>query len=137
MSLSNFFETKRKNYAAKCPHCGDPHHYTELKFPVVNDRGTWVIKCNACGEPFAVDLKNPIESPTGNCRVLERYDDEENPYVGNVEYATDTAVYKLAINDEDPVFDYSGHPIYCCPDTGEGLEQSALGSGPIDFRLVA
>ena len=114
LSLSNFAETKRKNYAAKCPHCGDPHHYTELKFPVVNDRGTWVIKCNACGESFAVDLKNPIESPTGNCRVLERYDDEENPYAGSVEYATDTAVYKLAINDEDPVFDYSSHPIYCC-----------------------
>ena len=126
MSLPNVFETRRKNYAAKCPHCGDPHHYTELKFPAVNDRGTWVIKCNACGQPFAIDLRNPIESPTGNCRVLERYDDEENPYAGSVEYATDKAVYKLAINDEDPIFDYSGHPIYCCPDTGKGLEQPAL-----------
>ncbi|WP_428515471.1 hypothetical protein [Roseovarius sp.] len=126
MSLPNIFETRRKNYAAKCPHCGEPHHYTELKFPAVNDRGTWVIKCNACGQPFAIDLRNPIESPTGNCRVLERYDDEENPYAGSVDYATDKAVYELVINDEDPIFDYSSHPIYCCPVTRKGLEQPAL-----------
>jgi len=126
LSLTNIFETRRKNYAAKCPHCGDPHHDTELKFPAVNDRGTWVIKCNTCGQPFAIDLRNPIESPTGNCRVLERYDDEENRYAGSVEYATDKCVYELAINDEGPIFDYSGHPIYCCPDTGKGLEQTAL-----------
>ncbi|WP_168798049.1 hypothetical protein [Pacificoceanicola onchidii] len=126
MSLPKAFETKRKNYAAKCPHCGDPHHYTELKFPMVNDRGTWVIKCNACSETFAVDLKNPIESPAGNCRVIERYDDEEDPYAGSVEYATDRAVYRLAINDEDPVFDFNVHPIYCCAETDEGLEKAAL-----------
>ena len=84
------------------------------------------MKCNACSEHFAIDLKNPVESPTGTCKVLERYDDEENPYAGLAEYAVEKAVYKLAINDEDPIFDYSVHPIYCCPETDEGLEKAAL-----------
>lgn len=124
--LAIMFETKTKNYAVICPHCDDPHHYIELKFPAVNDSGTWLIKCNKCGEPFAVDLKNPIESPTGNCRVIERFDDEENPYKGPVKYSIDKAVYKLAINDEDPTFTYDIHPIYCCSETDLGLEVSAL-----------
>lgn len=58
--------------------------------------------------------------------MLERFDDDEGPYSGSAPYASERAVYKLAINDEDPVFDFSIHPIYRCPMTDEGLEQAAV-----------
>ena len=129
--------SRTQNHAAKCPRCGKPHRYTEIKFPVINDRGSWLVECNECEEPFVIDLRNPEESDVGECNVLERFDDEISPYDGEAPRANDVAVYKLDLNGDHPRFAYDLHPIYCCAKNSSGLERPAFDALSCAFEDIS
>ncbi len=119
-------ENTRIKHSAKCPTCKEPHHYTEIRFSIANDRGSWLIECNECHEHFVVDLSNPEESDAGQCNVLKRFDNELEPYEGNVPRAQEIAAHNLNMNGQNLRFDFTRHPIYRCQMNGMDLEQSSL-----------
>jgi hypothetical protein len=122
------FQNQKRQHVAKCPRCGEPHHYTEIKFPAINDRGSWVIQCGKCPQRFVVHLRNPVESDAGICDVVERFDDEVDPYDGDDPPAGASAVHNLQMNREELRFDYESEPIYRCAATDDDLESAALGA---------
>ena len=120
------FENQKRQHVAKCPTCGEPHHYTEVKFPMINDRGSWVIQCGKCPQRFVVHLRNPAESDAGRCNVVERFDDDVDPYDGNDPPAGGSAVHNLQMNRDELRFSYDSDPIYRCAVTDDDLEAAAL-----------
>lgn len=63
--------TRFKKYSVTCPNCEQPHHYAEIIFSAVNDPGFWVISCSECREPFYVSVRNPHESNSGDCQIVQ------------------------------------------------------------------
>lgn len=120
------FENQQRQHVAKCPKCGEPHHYTETKFPMINDRGSWLIECSKCSLHFPVHLRNPEESDPQRCKVVARFDDDVNPYEGNDPAPRASAVHNLDMNRETLRFDYAREPIYRCAKSGGNLEVAAL-----------
>jgi hypothetical protein len=130
------FENRIKQHVANCPSCGEPHRYTAVKFPAENDRGTWLIACNECEKPFTVELRNPAESDTMQCNVIERFDDDTKPYTGVAPFASETAVYSLDMNGQRPRFKYDRNAFYHCARIGVDLEGAALGALSSQFEAV-
>lgn len=117
------FESRTLNHVAKCPRCGEPHRYTEVKLSAANDRGGWLVECNKCNGTFVVRLRNPMESDPGQCTILEQFDDDICPYDGNAPRASEIAIYDLDLNGDKPRFTYDQDPIYRCVRSGSELEQ--------------
>jgi ribosomal protein S27E len=51
-----------REMVVKCPHCAEPHPYTEVIFSTENDEGWWELDCRSCGDRFVVPVTNPGES---------------------------------------------------------------------------
>ncbi|NML06795.1 hypothetical protein [Sphingomonas sp. G-3-2-10] len=120
------FETRERHHVANCPKCDTPHRYTELKFPMINDRGSWLVACRKCGQHFVFDLRNPAESYSDDCMIVERFDNDINPYAGNAPRPGASAVYQLDMNPDQPRFDLDAFPIFKCAKSGESLEAAAF-----------
>lgn len=120
------FGQRNRSFAAKCPDCGEPHHYVEIKFPMVNDRGGWVIECSKCKMHFTVALRNPQESVAKGFTVISRFDDDHDSDERTTPAASEIAEYSLDVNSEVSRFRYGENPIYRCINTGEELESAAL-----------
>lgn len=133
----DIFETRERKNAATCPNCGTPHHYVEYKFPMVNDRGTWVIECKGCAAQFIVHLRNPRESVADGFRVLARHDDDMDPYEGDLPHAGAEAIYNLNLNEQTLSFDYAAEPLYSCVSCAENMEALALAALEHHYIRVA
>ncbi|MFD1488789.1 hypothetical protein [Ancylobacter vacuolatus] len=121
------FDAKQTQHVAKCPACGAPHHYVEVKFPIENDRGGWEVSCHKCGKPFTISLRNPEESLGRNFKILKRFDDEIGGYQGSAPPAIEVVEHSLDMNDHRLRYDYTRSPIYRCTQSGIDLEKAALG----------
>ena len=120
------FETRERQHVANCPKCDTPHHYTELKFPMINDRGSWLVACRKCGQHFVFDLRNPMESHSPDCVIVERHDDDINPYMGSAPRPGASAVYQLDMNPDRPQFDLGAFTVFKCAVSGDDLEAPAF-----------
>lgn len=125
-----------RRHVANCPACSEPHHYAEIKFPMVNDRGSWLIACGRCQQQFVVDLRNPAESDPQRCHVLARYDDEIAPYTGGAPRAGAGAVHNLDMNRQTLRFDYGAEPIYRCVRSDDDLEAPALAALQMHYPVI-
>jgi hypothetical protein len=111
-----------RKYVAKCPHCGQPHGYTEIRFNAVNDDGYWKLACQKCEKDFVIRLKNPRES-WAPFYVAEQL---EGPYTGNIaDVATEIVQHKLPAKNTSHFFDYSAAPLYVCATSNSTLETLA------------
>jgi len=126
VDLGMMFETRERHHVANCPKCDTPHRYTELKFSMINDRGSWLVACRKCGQHFVFDLRNPVESYSTDCVIVERFDDDGNPYTGNAPRPGASAVYQLDMNPDEPRIDLDAFAIFKCAKTGEDLEVAAF-----------
>lgn len=133
----DIFGTRERKNAATCPSCGTPHHYVEYKYPMDNDRGTWVIECKSCASHFIVHLRNPRESVADGFRILARHDDDFDPYEGDLPHAGAEAIYNLNLNEQTLSFDYDAEPLYCCASCGENMEGLALAALEQHYIRVA
>jgi hypothetical protein len=86
---------------------------------------------------FVIHLKNPAESDAGQCRVIERFDDDIAAYDGPAPPAGETAFYKLEMNDEKLRFNYDRSPIYCCLRTNSNLEAGAFAALSKDYYQIS
>lgn len=120
------FDTQKRQHVAKCPRCGRPHHYTEVKFPAENDRGSWLAECAGCGGTFTIALLNPDESYTGGDWIRARFDNHIDPYTGDAPAAGAVARYQLDLKEDRPRFIYDRNPIYRCGVCDADLEVQAL-----------
>lgn len=120
----------RVKHVANCPHCDQPHHYVEIRFPVENDRGYWEVECSQCKEPFVIELTNPVESG-GDIRRQVKTRHEE-PFAGDrAVVAHDVLQHNIDLNRNSWIFNYSAIPLYRCAKDSSDLERlakSALGT---------
>lgn len=121
------FDVKQTKHVAKCPFCGAPHQYVEVKFPIENDRGGWEVACHKCGKPFMISLRNPEESLARNLKILQRFDDDLGGYRGSAPPATEVVEYSLDMNENRLCYDYTRSPIYRCTQSGKDVEKAAFG----------
>lgn len=126
VDLGMMFETRERQHVANCPKCDTPHRYTELKFPMINDRGSWLVACRKCGQHFVFDLRNPMESYSTDCVIVERFDDDGCPYTGNAPRPGASAVYQLDMNPDEPRFELDAFAIFKCAKMGDDLEAAAF-----------
>jgi hypothetical protein len=126
VDLGMMFETRERQHVANCPKCDTPHRYTELRFAMINDRGSWLVACRKCGQHFVFDLRNPMESYSTDCVIVERFDDDGNPYTGNAPRPGASAVYQLDMNPDAPRFELDAFAIFKCAKAGEDLEAAAF-----------
>jgi hypothetical protein len=130
------FETKEQLHVANCPKCDTPHRYTELKFPVINDMGNWLVACRKCQQNFTIRLRNPEESYSSECKIMGRFDDDCDPYQGNAPPPGESAVYNLEMNPDLLHFESSAFSIYRCDAGGGNLEVAAYGALNSEWRYI-
>lgn len=53
-SLESLTSDRTRPMVAKCPRCGKPHHYTDLRHPIINDPGYWEVRCVECREILCI-----------------------------------------------------------------------------------
>ncbi|MFK0690902.1 hypothetical protein ACFX5Q_22260 [Mesorhizobium sp. IMUNJ 23033] len=119
---------RARSFVAKCPHpyCGEPHQYVEITFPMINDRGGWVIECKKCKKHFTVTLRNPTESIAKGFLIADCWDDDDGEYLGSAPSAEEIAKFSLDMNPDVLRFNYGQSAIYYCSDNGDEMESSAL-----------
>lgn len=93
---------------------------------MVNDRGSWLVACRECNQQFTIKLRNPVESYTDECVILQRFDDEIDAYEGDAPSPGASAVYDLDLNPDKPRFDAEAFAIYRCASSGDNLEEAAI-----------
>lgn len=120
-------------FVAKCPKCGQPHHYSEVTFSAVNDHGYWAVDCDNCRNRFAIIVNNPRESG-GNFYVAERHEDERPP--STLAVATNVLTHNIDLNHVAHVFNYAAVPLYVCAQSGTNLEEAALAALTAEFTDV-
>lgn len=108
----------------KCPHCDSLHSYQEVRFPVENDSGFWVVECDACQQDFYFPVKNPKESSFVKSHLIKRkLLDEERPE--DCLGVKEAVRYNINLNKISHQFDYSSNAIYRCRHSGSSLEAQA------------
>lgn len=111
-----------RSISAKCPRCGSPHQYREVKFDAINDPGYWKLPCNGCNVPFVIKLLN-AESSGASYYVPEKHD---GSYPGPMEdVSTEIAVHNLEPDKVEHRFNYAARPIYVCERKQTNLEGAA------------
>ncbi|NWA68524.1 hypothetical protein [Pseudomonas reactans] len=122
--------TDRTEHVANCPHCGQPHHYVEIKFQGENDHGYWEVDCPRCNQPFVIELNNPLESGGKLCKQIKAR--HEKSFAGDRStVAHDVFRHNIDLNLNVWRFNYSATPLYQCAKSSadlEGLAKTALGN---------
>lgn len=123
-------DNTRVKHVANCPHCGRPHHYIEIRFPVENDSGYWEVECSQCKVLFIIELANPLESGGDIRRQIKSK--SEKPFAGDrAAIAHDVLQHNIDLNQNTWSFNYAAPPLYrCAKDSSnlEGLAKKALGA---------
>lgn len=115
---------RRRNEVAKCPACGCPHHYINLKHPFVNDPGYWEVRCSHCAHTFCIpNLYDVHDSYAAAGVTIERRiegdaDDSKCPL------AAEVAVYRLQMNQLTLDYALDSRALYEC-DCGQALDCAA------------
>lgn len=118
-----------RKLSTKCPRCGEPHHYREVKFSAINDRGYWKLPCNGC----VINLLNP-ESGGASYHVPEK---REGTYAGpSDDVATEVAIYDLQPDKIEHRFNYASAPIFVCDRTQTNLELAAREAFVAVFEVI-
>jgi len=111
-----------RNFSAKCPRCGEPHQYREVRFSAVNDAGYWKFPCNGCRVSFVIKLINPDYASASFFVPVRR----EGAYLGPPEdIAAGVAIHNLEPNKIEHRFNYATTPIYVCDRVEANLEVAA------------
>lgn len=63
----------------QCPECNNNIRILEVKFPVVNDYGGIIVKCEKCRNLSYVEIINPVE--TAISKGAEKIDTWDNRHV--------------------------------------------------------
>lgn len=114
----------RTAHVANCPHCAQPHHYVEMRFPVENDQGYWTVECSKCKGEFVVELLNPMES--GGAASKHALDKHDGAFTGNRNIvASDVLRHDIDLNRNAWSFNYDAVPLYRCAKNANNLEELA------------
>jgi hypothetical protein len=120
---------------AKCPKCGKPHHFTDVKHPVINDPGYWEIRCSGCAAIFCIpglhDVFDSFADPEVN--IVTRSEDSiaESPHP----VASEIAVYRLDMNRLELAYDLASCALYYCS-CGQALDELAYAQLRVEFDGV-
>lgn len=113
-SLESLTCDHTRSMVAKCPRCGKPHHYTNLRHPIINDPGYWDVRCVECREIFCIPgLKDVFDSyADAQVDIVNRSEDDadESPHP----VATEIATYRLDLNRLTLVYDLASCALYEC-----------------------
>jgi hypothetical protein len=89
------------------------HSYVDVKNPVVNDPGYWVVQCSGCGEPFCIsDLHDVFDSYGSGIVILDRK--EGDVHGAEHPVAEEIARHNLNLNKLSLGYDYDAYPLYEC-----------------------
>lgn len=112
-NFENPFESRHRKHVANCPRCKTSHSYVDVKHPLVNDPGYWVVQCSGCSEPFCIaGLHDVFDSYGSSIIILARKEGDvceaEHPV------AQEVARYNLDLNKLSLVYDYDACQLYEC-----------------------
>lgn len=111
--LDNPFESRHRKHVANCPRCRTSHSYVDVKHPMANDPGYWVVQCSGCSKPFCITgLHDVFDSYGISIVVLAREEgdvrESEHPI------AQEVARHNLDLNELSLVYDFDACPLYEC-----------------------
>jgi len=112
-NFENAFESRHRKHVANCPRCKTSHSYVDVKHPLVNDPGYWVVQCSGCSEPFCIaGLHDVFDSYGSDIIILARQEGDvceaEHPV------AQEVARHNLDLNKLSLVYDYDACQLYEC-----------------------
>lgn len=120
---------------AKCPKCGVPHRFTDVKHPIINDPGYWEIRCGGCAEIFCIpglhDVFDSFADPEVDIVNKSEGDVAESPHPP----AIDIAVYRLNMNRLELTYDLTSCALYQCA-CGQALDELAYAQIRSEFEGV-
>lgn len=123
-SLESLTSDRTRPMVAKCPRCGKPHHYTNLRHPIVSEPGYWEVRCMECRELFCIPGLHDVFDSYADARVdiVTRSEGgvDESPHPP----ATEIAIYRLDLNRLALVYDLASCALYECP-CGQPLDELA------------
>lgn len=134
-SLESLISDRERPMVAKCPRCGTPHRFTDVKHPIANDPGYWEIKCGGCTEIFCVpglhDVFDSFSDP--EVEIVNRSEDDvaESPHP----VAHEIAVYRLNMNRQELTYDLASCALYQCA-CGQALDELAYAQLRSEFEGV-
>jgi len=133
--LESLTTDHKRPMVAKCPKCGKPHHFTDVKHPVINDPGYWEIRCSGCAAIFCIpglhDVFDSFADPEVN--IVTRSEDSiaESPHP----VASEIAVYRLDMNRLELAYDLASCALYYCS-CGQALDELAYAQLRVEFDGV-
>lgn len=111
--FENPFESRHRKHVANCPRCRTSHPYVDVKHPMVNDPGYWVVQCSGCGEPFCIAGLHDVFDSYGT-RILILARGEGDVTEAEHPVAHEVARHNLDLNELSVVYDYDACPLYEC-----------------------
>jgi hypothetical protein len=134
-SLESLTSDRTRSMVAKCPGCGKPHHYTNLRHPIINDPGYWKVRCMECREIFCIPGLHDVFDSYADAHVdiVNRSEDDvdESPHP----VATEIAIYRLDLNRLALVYDLASCALYECP-CGQPLDELAYEQLAAEFEDI-
>lgn len=134
-SLESLTSDHKRPMVAKCPKCGKPHRFTDVRHPASNDPGYWEVRCVACAEIFCIpgihDVYDSFADP--EVEIVNRSEDivAESPHP----VAAEIAVYRLDMNRLELAYDLSSCALYECA-CGQALDRLAYAQLRAEFEGV-
>src|SRR3546814_446072 len=123
-SFEDPFESRHCKHVANCPRCRMSHSYTDVRHPMVNDPGHWIVQCSGCNEPFCViGLHDVFDSYGTDMIILDRVEGHVLEVLDPV--AQEVAQYNLDLNELLLSYAYDACPLYECA-CSTPLDLSAL-----------
>lgn len=110
--FENPFESRHRKHVANCPRCSTSHSYTDVKHPMANDPGYWVVQCSSCREPFCIAGLHDVFDSYGSFVILAR----EEGDVREAEHpvAQEVVRHNLDLNALSLIYGYDACPLYEC-----------------------
>jgi len=123
-SLESLTSDRTRSMVAKCPKCGKPHRFTDVRHPVVNDPGYWEVRCVECTDTFCIPgLSDVFDSVAdAGIEIVNRSEGDiaASPYP----VATEIAIYRLDLNRLELMYNLATCALYQCA-CGQPLDELA------------
>ena len=134
-SLESQASDRKRSMVAKCPMCGKPHRYTNLRHPVSNDPGYWEVKCMGCMRIFCIPGLHDVFNSYADAQfdIVNRSEDDVDESQHPV--ATEIAIYPLGLNHLALVYDLASCALYECP-CGQQLDDLAYEQLGAEFEDI-
>lgn len=115
---------RKTAFAALCPRCQNPFHYTECKYVGgENDDGGWKVKCKSCNQTFKIGIQNPRESYTDlGWQIEDRFYEWPSD---DLPMATEVVAHSLQMRKVVWNFNKNSTPLYICKACGQSLDELA------------